>query len=228
MIQAEISMQASAEATLALALSDMDLVRMAKGGDRDAFDRLVERHQKNCFRIAVSMLREREEAQDQVQRAFSKAFQNLEQFQGKGEFGAWLGRIVRTGCLMRIRAQRRKQFVYLDKPNTDGDRKTRELMAPAQDPERELLMGQLGILLRREVRCLPPLLRNAFQMRAIEKLPISEVAARLGVKEAAAKSRVVRAREELRERLLEHCGESGLHIPRSVVGSLPARSSYRL
>jgi RNA polymerase sigma-70 factor, ECF subfamily len=211
--------------TEAAAFSDPDLVLMAKGGDRRAFDRLVERHYRRSLRIGASILQQEAEAQDQVQNAFCKAFERIQQFEERAQFSSWLVRIVENECLMHLRRQRRRQSVHLDMTNADQRIHSRELLAPAMDPERELVLGQMAMVLRREIQRLPPLLRNAVLLREIDKLPISEVAERLGVKEAAAKSRLTRAREELRARLLPYCGKSGWRMPASVVRSLPARGS---
>src|ERR1044072_8043076 len=92
--------------------SEETLVRAAKEGDAEAFGELVQRHRKTCLKRAMMMIRNRSDAEDEVQNAFWKAFQRLDQFRGEGSFAAWLGRIVENQCLMRIRESRNSRFVY--------------------------------------------------------------------------------------------------------------------
>ena len=211
--------------TEAASLNDSDLVLMAKGGDRQAFDLLTERHYKRGLRMAISILRQEAEAHDQVQSAFFKAFTRLHQFEERAQFSTWLGQIVKNECFIHLRRQRGRQFVYFDTINPDQASRPRELLAPAIDPERRLVLTQLATVLHREMQHLPPLLRNIILLREVDKLPMSEVAVRLGIREAAAKSRLNRARNELRARLLPHCGKVGWRMPASMVRSLPARAS---
>ena len=90
------------------------LVAAARLGDVHAFGELIERHRSVCLKRAMLMMRNRSDAEDEVQNAFWKAFQRLDKFRGEGTFGAWLRRIVENQCLMRIREERNLRFVYLD------------------------------------------------------------------------------------------------------------------
>src|SRR5215472_3886642 len=97
--------------------SEDTLVAAAKQGDTEAFGELIQRHRKTCLKRAMMMIRNRSDAEDEVQNAFWKAFQRLDQFRGEGSFAAWLGRIVENQCLMRIRESKSSRFVYLDEAN---------------------------------------------------------------------------------------------------------------
>jgi len=184
-----------------------DLVAAAKTGDSDAFGELVERHRKACLKRATAMIRNRNDAEDEVQNAFWKAFQRLDQFRGEGTFGAWLGRIVENQCLMRIREARNSRFVYLDYSN-DADIRI-EVVAHTADPEDRLGEEEVIQLLRREVSRIPPLLRHVMLLRDLNQMPMPDVAVRLGLSIPAAKSRLMRARMELRSRIIKHCGRKG-------------------
>ena len=83
--------------------SEMALVQAAKKGDLEAFSELVKRYDRNVFRIAQHITHNEEDAQDVVQDAFLKAYQNLEQFQGNSKFYTWLVRIAVNEALMRLR-----------------------------------------------------------------------------------------------------------------------------
>ncbi|HKE24477.1 MAG TPA: sigma-70 family RNA polymerase sigma factor [Bryobacteraceae bacterium] len=186
---------------------DEALLSAARNGDSDAFGELVERHRAACLRRATLMLRNRGDAEDEVQNAFWKAFQRLDQYRGEGSFGAWLSRIVENQCLMRLREHKCQRFVCLDESSESKPRV--ELIAQLTSPEDDLGLKEVIALLQREVLRIPPLLREAMILRDLNQLAIHDVAVRLGVSVPAAKSRLLRAREELRSRIRRHCGRKG-------------------
>jgi RNA polymerase sigma-70 factor (ECF subfamily) len=185
--------------------SDVELVEYARKGSKDAFGILIARHYKSCVNIAAFILRDRGEAQDEVQKACCKAFEHLDQYHGEAGFRAWLLRIVSNQCLMLIRYRRRARFLYLDANPTRERSTPPELPAHDCDPEHALMNRELQDVLRKEIRHIPPLLRNVLVLRDIQELPMTEVAARLNITVPAAKSRLLRARTELRERVMKHC-----------------------
>ncbi len=207
--------------------SDAELVSLARENKTDAYDELVRRHRSSCLRFASTLLHDTGEAEEEVQNAFWKAFEHLDQFRGDALFSSWLLRIVANHCLMRLRLRTRMRTLHLD-----GDR-AREGDVPidvpcsAYDPEYELIQSQLASLLQREIRRIPKLLRNVVLLRDVENLPMPDVADRLGITLPAAKSRLFRARTELRHRVLQSCGSRSHLLPRSIVRAMPARSVRR-
>lgn len=199
--------------------SEQTLVAAARNGDTVAFGELIERHRKECLKRAMMMIRNRSDAEDEVQNAFCKAFQRLEQFRGEGPFAAWLGRILENQCLMRIREARNSRFVYLDEANESNVRI--ELVGQSADPEEQVGTDEVIGLLRREVSRIPPLLRNAMLLRDLNQMPMPDVATKLHVSIPAAKSRLMRARLELKSRIAKHCGKKG---PGTLL-QMPQRSS---
>ena len=177
----------------------------------------MSRHYHMCLKRAILMLRNRGDAEDEVQNAFWKAFQHLVQYRGDGTFPAWLGRIVENQCLMRMREESRTHFVHLDEPTKTNVKF--ELIGGFAGPEDELGEEQVVALVRREIARIPPLLRNVMLLRDVLQLPMPEVAFRLGLTVPAAKSRLRRARTELRARVARHCGPRGC-------ASLTQRSEY--
>jgi RNA polymerase sigma-70 factor (ECF subfamily) len=205
--------------------TDADLVRMARNNNRDAFDELVLRHRASCVRFAISLLRDRGEAEEEVQNAFWKAFEHLDQFRGDAEFSSWLLRIVANHCLMRLRLRARARMLYLDSDSGREGEGQIEVPCAAADPEFELIQTQMAGVVRQEIRRIPKLLRNVMMLRDMEHLPMPDVAQRLGITVPAAKSRLFRARTELRHRVLQSCGSRGYYTPRSSVQDIPARST---
>ena len=186
---------------------DQSLLSAARNGDVNAFGELINRHRSICLRRASHMLRNRTDAEDEVQNALWKAYQRLDQYRGEGTFSAWLTKIVENQCLMKLRGRVHPSVVCLDesselKPGV-------ELVAQLTSPEDDFGLKEVASLLRREVLRIPPLLRHAIILRDLKQLGINDVALRLGVSVPAAKSRVMRAREELRSRIRKHCGRKG-------------------
>ena len=185
--------------------TDQELVDRSRRGDQEAFGELVRRHQRKCVDLACFYLRNRGDAEDQAQNAFLKAYQHLDQYEGEAEFGTWLARIVANQCLMLMRVQRRARFLYLDEVPSESKAVPFQLPATGPDPEGELAVVQLIGVLRLEIRRIPPMLRNVMLLRDVEGLPMTRVADQLGITVSAAKSRLVRARTELRCRMIRHC-----------------------
>jgi RNA polymerase sigma-70 factor, ECF subfamily len=188
---------------------DDRLVDLAQQGDHTAFAELVRRYKSSCMKVALSMLRDREDAEDEVQTAIWKAYEHLGQFQRDARFSTWLTRIVVNQCLMKIRRLKRARFLYLDEGLTQDDVATIELKSTTATPEQDLARREVALVLNHEIDRIPPLLRHVFVLRDVRQLPMPDVAKQLGISVAAAKSRLLRARLELRERLKKHCGRLG-------------------
>ncbi len=190
-------------------IPDEMLVRMAQAGDNAAFAELVVRHQNSCSKLALSILRDKSDAEDEVQNACWKAFEHIGQFQQDSKFSTWLTRIVVNQCLMRLRQTRRARFLYMDDVAVGDEHATIELPDTTMSPEAELGQREVATLLNHEISRIPPLLRNVFLLRDVQELPMQDVAEQLGISVAAAKSRLLRARLELRQRLGKHYGRLG-------------------
>jgi RNA polymerase sigma-70 factor (ECF subfamily) len=188
---------------------DEDLVRLSQTGDNGAFAELIRRHQPSAFKLALSILRDRSDAEDEVQNACWKAFEHIGQFQQDSKFSTWLTRIVVNQCLMRLRRARRTRFLYMDDAQIGQESVPLEIPDVRQTPEQETGKREVAIVLGREIARIPPLLRNVFLLRDVQELPMEDVADRLGISVAAAKSRLLRARTELKSRMLKHSGRLG-------------------
>ena len=190
-------------------LTDPQLVQMARQGDKEAFGELIRRHSNRCIDLASFLLRNRGDGEDEAQNAFLKAYKHLDQYQGDADFATWLARIVANQCLMLMRVRRRASFVYLDDAYFEPQGRYLEVASTGPDPEGELGFVQMTEVLKMEIRRIPPLLRNVMLLRDIQEKPMSQVADELGVTLPAAKSRLLRARTELRSRLKRHCEHLG-------------------
>lgn len=190
-------------------IPDEDLVARAQRGDQTAFTELVERHQGNALKLALSILRDKADAEDEVQNACWKAFEHLKQFNQDAKFSTWFSRIVVNQCLMRLRKAKRAKLVYMDDTQLGEEIVTLEIRDDSPSPEDQLGEREVAAVLEHEINRIPPLLRKVFLMRDVEEVEMPEVAQRLGISVAAAKSRLLRARLELRERLRKHQNSVG-------------------
>jgi len=181
--------------------ADDELVLRAQESDEAAFGELMRRTSASSFRLAVSILRDRQEAEDEVQNSYLKAWRHVGQFQRESKFSTWISRIVVNQCLMRLRKVRGTTFVYLDEVGSDERMRQHEVMDRSATPEVDLRNKEISGVLHREIGRLPPLLRHVLVLRDVDELSTAEVANRLGMTASAVKSRLLRARNELRQRL---------------------------
>ena len=180
--------------------ADDELVR-AQECDDAAFEELMRRTEPASMKLAVSILRDRQEAEDQVQNSYMNAWRHVGRFQREAKFSTWISRIVVNQCLMRLRKLRNANFVSLVTEGPDGETRVVELKAQGQSPEASLCGKELSQALKHEIERLPPLLRGVLILRDVDQLSTADVAKQLGLTPSAVKSRLLRARVELRTRL---------------------------
>jgi RNA polymerase sigma-70 factor (ECF subfamily) len=184
---------------------ELMLVNAARGGDVASFEKLVRKYDRNVFRIANHITQNREDAEDVVQDAFLKAFMNLGQFQGQSKFYTWLVRIAVNEALMRLRRRRPERMVSLDEDiNTGEDTIPREVADWSPNPEQLYNQSELREILQKTIQGLPPSFRTVFVLRDVEGLSTEETADALNLSIPAVKSRLLRARLQLRDRLTKY------------------------
>src|SRR5947209_17944769 len=184
------------------ASEELQLVQAAKRGDISAFEQLVKRYDRNVFRIAQHITQNREDAEDVVQDAFLKAYQNLAQFQGNSKFYTWLVRIAVNEALMKLRKRKTSKTVSMDEDvETEDGSVPREVADWSPNPEQLFRQAELSDILAKTIQGLPTGFRTVFVLRDVEGLSTEETAETLGLSVPAVKSRLLRARLQLRERL---------------------------
>src|SRR5580704_16257410 len=187
---------------------DLDLVHATKNGDVAAFEQLVRRYDRKLLRIAQSITHNREDSQDAVQETFLKAYQNLSAFREDSKFSTWLFRITVNQSLMKLRRQRTTREASLDEDfQADGDVLPKEVTDWAPNPEQLYWASELRDILIKCLEELSPILRTVFVLRDIEGLTIDQTVEVLNVTETAVKSRLLRARLQLRESLNNYFGK---------------------
>jgi RNA polymerase sigma-70 factor (ECF subfamily) len=184
--------------------SDVELVALARDGHGAAFRAIIQRNNQRLFRLARSVVRSDDEAEDVVQDAYCRAFAALDTFRGDASLATWLSRIALNEALTRQR--RRRPTVELA---TIEDLQTKPgaevivfpLMTNQPDPEREVAQREIRHLLEKAIDDLPEGFRTVFTMRIIEGLSIEETADLLDLRPETVKTRLHRARRMLQEGL---------------------------
>jgi len=179
-----------------------------QAGDTAEFARLVDAYSTQIYRLALKMLGDEQDAEDVLQNTFMKALQAIEGFEGRSSLSTWLYRIAVNEALMLLRRQKPTIPVAMDYEDDDDD-----LQHPTQFtdwcclPEEDLLSEEARAHLDQAIRRLPEKLRIVFLLRDIEGLSIRETSEALDLTETAVKTRLLRARLNLREQLSTYYGE---------------------
>ena len=178
--------------------SDRDLMARLAAGDRDALAPLMERHYKRLYRIALSYLRQPEDALDTVQETFVKAFQNAGRWDGSVEAGPWLSRVVVNQSIDRWRRNRRRQATFT--PLAEGDHAP-SLAGDAPAPDRHVHGREVRDRLARALETLPERQRAVVVLRHYQEMSLDEIAETLGMRLGTVKSSLHRALGRMRQGL---------------------------
>lgn len=177
------------------------LVARAKNGCDDSVARLVERYESRVFRLAQNITSNHEDAEDVVQNAFAKAFQNLATFRGDSRFYTWLVRIVINEAFMKVRGRRYREISIDDAGEEEHSRHPLELEDWGPNPEERYSQEELREILAEGISELEPGHRIVFQLRDVEGFTTEETARALHLSLPAVKTRLRRARMQLRDSL---------------------------
>ena len=186
------------------------LVAQAKAGDQNAFTELVNRYERKIYRLAKNITQNDEDAEDVLQDAFLKAYTHLDNFKGDSKFYTWIVRIAVNEALMRLRKRKTDRTVPLDEPVELGEETVqREIAVWEDNPEQRYSQEEWRRILDEAVDSLKPDFRTVFVLRDIEELSTEETAETLGISVPAVKSRLLRARLALREKLTRQFKRKG-------------------
>lgn len=193
-----------------LQFDESALVARAKAGDDLAFTELIAHYERRIFRLAKHITQSDEDAEDVLQESFMKAYTNLEGFQGNSKFYTWLVRIAVNEALMKLRKRKSDRSVSLDEQlDTGEDTIVREIAVWEETPEQKYSQDEMRGILDQAIGTLEPIYRIVFQLRDVEELTTEETADALGISIPAVKSRLLRARLQLREKLTRFFQKKG-------------------
>lgn len=176
---------------------ERDLIQQCLSGNQDAFRRLIEPHQDFVFRVAISVLGSREEAEEAAQDAFVRAYGGLSSFSGKVPFQAWMYRIAVRTALNARRRRRRRIFERLTPPAWFGGLASSE----TETPDALFAKRDARIRLRAIIDRLPAKLHEVVVLTYLQELACGEIAEILNIPEGTVKSRLYRAREKLQKEI---------------------------
>ena len=192
------------------AFDESALVARARAGDQSAFTTLVDHYQRKIYRVGKNITQNNEDAEDVLQETFLKAYEHLAGFQGNSKFYTWIVRIAVNEALMKLRKRKGDRFVSLDEPIETGEEEVkREVAVWDDDPEQRYSRDEMQRILDGAVDDLKPDFRTVFVLRDIEELSTEETAEALGISVPAVKSRLLRARLALREKLTRQFKRKG-------------------
>ena len=186
------------------------VVAQARLGNTNAFNELLRRYERKIFRLAMHITQNREDAEDVLQEAFLKAYEHLDQFQGQSKFYTWIVRIAVNQALMKLRKRKSDRSVSLDETiDTGEDTVAREIAAWDENPEQQYSREEINQILGSAIDDLAPIYRAVFVLRDVDELSTEETAEALDLSVPAVKSRLLRARLQLRDKLTRYFKRKG-------------------
>lgn len=177
------------------------LVAQAKSGQSGAFGELYERYRSKLYLSAFRILRNQQDAEDAVQRAFQRALTSLTGFREDSKFSTWITRIAINESLMLLRQRRMRASIF--QLQNDDVNETCEMDPPDErpTPEQAFAENELRDLVAWSISCLRGRLRSVVLLRELQELTTAETARRLGLTISAVKARRFHARRHLRRQL---------------------------
>jgi RNA polymerase sigma-70 factor (ECF subfamily) len=189
--------------------NEAPFLEQARAGDSNAFSTLVKQYSRKIYRLAKQITQNDEDAEDVLQDTFMKAYEKLPEFKGESKFYTWIVRIAVNEALMKLRKRKSDKIVPLDEPVDTGEDEVVREVAVWDNPEQKLSQQEMAKILNEAVDSLKPDFRTVFVLRDIEELSTEETAETLGLSIPAVKSRLLRARLQLRERLTRQFKKKG-------------------
>lgn len=183
---------------------DQEIVAQFRSGDRDAFAKLVQKYQSRVLTLATRILDNRSEAEDVAQDIFVKVFQSLHEFRGASRFSTWLYRITVNHCLNYIRRRTRQQQTLVAAEPEEWMQES-----PTSNPHRTLEQKERWALVQAKLQVLSPEYRTILLLRDFEGLSYEEIADVLQLESGTVKSRLHRARTELKALLEPYLAGEG-------------------
>ena len=180
-------------------MQDELLIRRAQSGDEGAFEQLLLAHQKSVYNLCLRMAGNPDDALDLSQEAFIRAWRALGQYQFDAAFSTWLFRLTSNVCIDFLRRQKRQQHMSLTVTDDDEPGEEFTVPDPAPGPEEQAVHNERRQAVARAMAALPEDYRAVMQLRAVEEFSYEQIAEILDIKVGTVKSRLARARTQLRK-----------------------------
>lgn len=183
-------------------------LKQAAAGSAEAFEQLVLKYQTAVYNLCLRMTGDPEDAADMTQESFLKAWRNLESFQGNSAFSTWLYRLASNTCLDHLRSVKRRPQLSLVMEDEDGEAQALDVPDSAPTPEEQVIALDEQSRLNEALQALEEEQRQILILRAVNGLSYTEIAEALQLKEGTVKSRLARARDQLRKKLQQNGNNS--------------------
>jgi RNA polymerase sigma-70 factor (ECF subfamily) len=182
---------------------ESNLLQRAGRGDKEAFYLLVQPCERGLFATAMAILKNPADAEEAAQEAVLKAFMNVGRFRGESKFSTWITQICVNEARLKIRKARKHLYDSIDEPESgeDGEYFPRDFADWREIPSEALQRKELQVALKRALDELPEKYRTVLILRDIQQLSIEETAQVLGLSPANVKTRLLRARLQMRDAL---------------------------
>lgn len=192
-------------------MAENEIISRIVQGEKELYAILVRRCNQRLYRIAMSIINDDSEAEDLMQSAYIKAFENLEKFAFRSSLATWLTRILINESLLRLKQRKKLSTGTLENELTE------QSMASTQTPHMKLLNTELKGILEKSISQLPEKYRTVFVMREIENMNVEETKECLAISESNVKVRLNRARVMLKDLLSAYYKKEDIlhfYIPR--------------
>lgn len=183
--------------------AEQDLIQRVKNGEIEVFYELVRPHERGVFLAALSLVKNEADAEEVAQEAILKAFKSLARFRGEAKFSTWLIQIAINEAKMKLRRDRRHLYESLEEGprGDDGDYMPKDYADWREIPSEALEQKELRVALTKALKSLPEKYRSVLVLRDVQQLSIAETSQALGISEANVKTRLSRARLQMRDAL---------------------------
>jgi len=183
--------------------AEQDLIQRVKNGEIEVFYELVRPYERGVFLAALSLVKNEADAEEVAQEAVLKAFKSLARFRGEAKFSTWLIQIAINEAKMKLRRDRRHLYESLEEGprGDDGDYMPKDYADWREIPSEALEQKELRVALTKALKSLPEKYRSVLVLRDVQQLSIAETSQALGISEANVKTRLSRARLQMRDAL---------------------------
>ena len=180
---------------------EFNTVQRASEGDPEAFRELVERYGDRIFSLLTGITGNRLDAEELTSDVFLKAFTHLDRFRGECRFSTWLYRLTQNVCIDFLRKQKRQQHVSLTFSEDEDEGKELSVPDPEPLPEERVIFNEKQEAIRNAMNALPVDFREILELRVVRQLPYEQIAQIMDLPVGTVKSRLARARLQLKKRL---------------------------
>ena len=183
--------------------AEEELIRRVQNGEIEVFYQLVRPHERGVFVAALSLVKNEADAEEVAQEAILKAYKGLSRFRGEAKFSTWLIQIAINEAKMKLRKDRRHLYESLEEGSRgdDGEYMPKDYADWREIPSEALEQKELRVALINALNSLPEKYRSVLVLRDVQQLSIAETSQALGISEANVKTRLSRARLQMRDAL---------------------------